>query len=246
VKWRFIPFKRYDPYVKIALNEVAINSVRKDNRRIIWFAGWKPSCINIGYGQRIRDVINLEGANKLGLAIVRRQGGGGAMYLDEKGEITWNIIALEEFFSNDPNKIYEKVCGKVVDALGDIGISAKHKPINDVVTEKGKISGATLKRVNGVVYIAGTLLYDVNKQILEKILRPEKDIGKRKSLPEKEKRVTAVCKESRASFEETLEILKRNFLKDIEYEEIDWSKEELLNAEELAKKYKRREWIFRK
>lgn len=246
MKWRFIPFKRYDPYIKIALNEVAINSVRKDNRRIIWFAGWKPSCINIGYGQRIRDVINLEGANKLGLAIVRRQGGGGAMYLDEKGEITWNIIAPEEYFPKNINKIYEKVCNSVVEALKELDITSRHKPINDVVTEKGKISGATLKRDNGIVYIAGTLLYDVNKQILEKILRPEKDIGKRKSLPEKEKRVTAVCKESRASFKETLEILKRNFLKDIEYEEIDWSKEELLNAEELAKKYKRREWIFRK
>jgi lipoate---protein ligase len=246
VKWRFIPFKRYDPYVKIALNEIAINSVRKDNRGIIWFAGWKPSCVNIGYGQNIREVVNLDEIKKRNLMLVRRQGGGGAMYLDEKGEITWNIIAPEEFFPKDPNKIYEKVCGKVVDALREMSIKAKHKPINDVMTEKGKISGVTLKKDDGVVYIAGTLLYEVNKKILEKILRPEKDMGKRKSFPEKEKKVTAVCKESGASFEETLELLKNNFLKNTRYEEEYWSEEELLNAEKLAKKYKSEEWIYQK
>jgi lipoate---protein ligase len=246
VKWRFIPFKRYDPYIKIALNGVSINSVKSSGIGIIWLAGWKQSCINIGFGQKINDVLDLKEAKKRKLLIVRRQGGGGPMYLDEKGEITWNIIAPGKYFSNNVNGIYKQVSKRLIAALGEIGISAKYKPINDIVTKKGKISGMTMKKAEEIVYVAGTLLYSVDKSVLDKLLRPEKDIGKRKSLPEKEKKVSCVGKECNASLNETLEVLAKHLLMGINYEKTNWSKEELLNAEKLAKKYRDVKWIYQK
>ncbi len=244
--WRFIPFKKYKPFVKIALNDIVVDSVRKTNRPVVWLAGWKPSCINIGYGQHIRDVVNLEEAKKHKIPIVRRQGGGGAMFLSEKGEISWSVVAPQKYFPDNPNKIYERVCARIVNALKDLGVKAWHKPINDVVTDKGKISGATIKKVKDIVYVAGTLLYAADADLMRKLLRPERDHLKRQKIPEKFKQVAAVSRLCNASFEQTINALKDNLLKGVEFTKSNWSKEEMFQAKELSKKYRSQEWLFQK
>ena len=240
--WRFIPYKKYDPYVKTALNQVAIESVKKTRQPLIWLAGWSKNCLNVGYRQKISKVINVEEAKKQKLPIVRRQGGGGAMYLSKDGEITWNLIAPAHYFPKNPNKVYELVCGKIVDALKELGILAKHKPINDVVTEKGKISGATIKTDQYTTYIAGTLLYTEDQKQMLKLLRPEKDTIKGK--PEKDRKISAISQESNASFKEVIAMLKRNLLKGLDYKEEHWRVHELTKAQELAKKYQSKAWLY--
>ena len=246
MKWRFIPFKFYNPYEKIALNEVAVDSVKKTGISIVWLAGWKPSCVNIGYGQHVRDVVNLEEAKKRKIPVVRRQGGGGAMFLSEKGEISWSVVAPQEFFPDNPNKIYERVCGRIVNALKDLGIKSWHKPINDVMTDRGKISGATIKRDGNVVYVGGTLLYNVDAELMRKLLRPERDNLKREKVPEQFKKVASVKELANAGFADTINALKDNLLKGIEFSKSKWSKEEMSSAKELSKKYQSKEWLYQK
>lgn len=246
MNWRFIPFKKYSPHLKIALNEVVVDSVRRTGVPVVWLAGWKPSCVNIGYGQHIRDVVNLEEAQKRKISIVRRQGGGGAMFLSEKGEISWSVVAPERFFPKNPNRIYERVCARVVNALKDLGITARHKPVNDVVTENGKVSGATVKKENGVVYVGGTFLYDVNAELMRKLLRPERDHLKRQKVPEEFKKVAAVSRLCKASFGQTLSALKDNLLKGVDFTEGYWTQKEVSMAKRLAVKYRSEEWLFQK
>lgn len=245
-KWRFISFKKYDPFLKIALNEVVVDSVKKTGIPVVWLAGWKPSCVNIGYGQHVRDVVNLEEAKKRKISIVRRQGGGGAMFLSEKGEISWSVVAPERFFPKNPNEIYERVCARIVNALKDLGIKSWHKPVNDVVTDKGKISGATIKKEGSVVYVGGTLLYSVDAELMRKLLRPERDHLKRQKVPEKFKQVASVSRLCKASFSATINALKDNLLKGVDFTAGKWSKEELALARNLANKYKSKEWVYQR
>ena len=244
--WRFIRFKKYDPYLKIALNEVVVDSVKKTGVPVVWLAGWKPSCVNIGYGQHVRDVVNIEEAQKRKIPVVRRQGGGGAMFLSEKGEISWSVVAPEHFFPKNPNRIYERVCARIVNTLKDLGIKSWHKPVNDVVTDKGKISGATIKKDGSVVYVGGTLLYSVDSELMRSLLRPERDHLKRDKIPETFKSVACVSDLCSASFKHAIEALRENLLKGVEYVEDDWSKEEFLMAKKLSEKYKSDEWLFQK
>lgn len=242
--WRYIPFRHYNPFLKIALNEVAISSSKKSP--IVWLAGWKPSCVNIGYGQHIAEVVNLPEAKKRKLLVVRRQGGGGAMLLSENGEISWSIVAPETFFPENPNEIYERVCARIVSALKDLKINAWHKPINDVVCSEGKLSGVTIKKEAGVVYVGGTLLYSVDEKLLRAVLRPERDHLKREKKPEMFKQVTSVSNLCSASFDETVAALKDNLLKGVNFSEDNWSGEELSQAKLLVKKYRGKEWIYQK
>ncbi len=243
MKWRFIPFRHYNPYLKTALNEISIESVINTKVPIFWLSGWENNCVNLGVSQKVNEVLNLYEVKKNDISIVRRQGGGGTTFLSKSGEITWNIASSKEFFPGDINEIYKFICNKIVEVLKDLGINSSHKIINDVITEKGKISGATLKKVGDVIYIAGTLLYDVDKELMNKILRPENDSNKI-SISEKDKKITCIRNENDVSFEEVLNSLERVVLQDYEYEVSDWTSEELEKAEILKEKYSSEEWVY--
>ncbi|MFB6100374.1 MAG: biotin/lipoate A/B protein ligase family protein [Candidatus Nanohalobium sp.] len=243
---RFIPFKRYSPYFKTGLNKALMESARDSGETVIFLAGWDRKCVNLGYSQVFEEEVNVEEFQKRDdVELVRRQGGGGATFLTPEGEITWGIVAPEEKFPDDVNRIYEEVCGRIAEGLEQIGIDAEHEPVNDVVTEKGKISGATLKREGGVVYIGGTLIYEADPEEMFSLLTPSDDKKKGKQVEDYRERVSSVRKESDASFDEAKQALKDALLEGRDFEVSELSDSEVERAEELADKYRDGEWLYR-
>lgn len=242
---RFIPFQYYDPYFKTGLNEALMDSVRDSKETVIFISGWEKDCVNIGYSQKIEQEINRKEVEKREIEIVRRQGGGGTTYLTRDGEITWGIIAPTKEFEQDVNKIYENICSKLARGLSSMGIEAKHEPINDIVTENGKISGATLKREDGVTYIGGTLIYKANVDEMFRILTPPKEKLDDKDIENFEQRITSVKKESDASFDQAVGAVKKGLLGDRKFSESSLTDEEIRKAESLADKYSEEKWLYR-
>lgn len=244
--YRFIPFQRYDPYFKTGLNTALMESVRDGSGPVVFLSGWDRNCVNLGYSQSFEEEVDTEEFRKRDdVILVRRQGGGGTTYLTRKGEITWGLVAPEEEFPDDVNQVYEQVCGAIAEGLSSIGIDAEHEPINDIVTEKGKISGATMKREDGVVYVGGTLLYEINPEEMFTLLTPGEDKLKDKQIEDFRDRVSSVSKESDADFDGAVEALKNGLLEGKEWEESELEKKEMMRAEELADKYSDKEWLYR-
>lgn len=243
--WRFISFERHDPYFKTGLNKALMESVRNGSNPIIFLAGWDRKCVNLGYSQSFQEEVDVEEFEKRDdVTLVRRQGGGGATFLTPEGEITWGIVAPEDNYPDDVNKIYEDVCGKIAEGLEKIGIKAEHEPVNDIVTENGKISGATLKREGGVVYIGGTLIYQTDPEEMFSLLTPNEDKLKDKQIEDFRERVTSVQQESEAGFDEAVEALKKGLTEGISIEQSQLKETEIERARELAIKYSGREWLY--
>lgn len=240
--WRFIPFKHYEPNLRLALNKVSFESVQNGGDPIISLSGWKPSCVNIGYTQKLNDVLDLNEIEKQNILIVRRESAGGATYLSEEGDICWSIVANENYFPKDLQEIYIFATNKIIKTLNELGIDAWHKPINDVMTEQGKISGTALKKEKKCVYVHGTLLYKIDKNLMNKILKPENDHQKKEKIKEMNKKVTSISNLIDISFEEVVQILTQKLLENLKYEKSDWTKEELEKAKILAKSYSSKEW----
>jgi lipoate-protein ligase A len=245
-EWRYIPFQHYNPYFKTGLNKALMESVREGSEPVVFLSGWKPNAVNLGYSQSFEEEVNQEEFDERDdVVLVRRQGGGGATYLTEDGEITWGIVAPEEEFPDDVNKVYQQVCKTIAEGLEEIGIEAEHQPINDIVTDDGKISGATMKRKDGVVYVGGTLLYSVDAEEMFSLLTPDEDKLKDKQIKEFRERVSSVENESDASFDEAVEALKKGLLEDREFRVSELTDTEVERAEELADKYSSEEWLYR-
>ena len=245
--YRLIPFEEYEPNLRLALNKIALESVVNGEDPIISLSGWKPSCINIGYTQKINNVLNIEEIKKQNIQIVRRESAGGAMYLGEKNDICWGIIEKNQNKEENVNltNIYKQTCQIIINALSEMNIKSKHKIINDVILENGngKISGSAIKQIKNITYIHGTLLYKINKEILNKILKPECDHQKKEKITESNKKLSSISLESNTTFENAIKILEKYLTTGKKYYIKPWTKQEIEKAEILAKQYSSKEWI---
>jgi len=127
----------------------------------------------VHYLQSIEKEVNLPACEKYGVDVTRRITGGGAVYHDYDGEITYSIVAPEA----DPKmpadilESYELICGAIVNGLAGLGVDAEFKPVNDIVAGGKKISGNAQTRRHGVILQHGTILVDSDIRRMFQVLR---------------------------------------------------------------------------
>ena len=167
-EWRFLDTGAKDAYHNMALDE-AIATARSRNLvpNTIRFYRWKPSAVSIGYFQSMEEEVDTSACKAMGVDYVRRITGGGAVYHDYNGELTYSIIVSErhKIIPRNILESYGVLCSGLVLGLKILGIPAEFKPINDIVVEDRKISGNAQTRRMGVIQQHGTILRRVDPKL---------------------------------------------------------------------------------
>lgn len=234
--WRVVPLEVHDAYLNMGIDEAMLEFVRDGKAwPTIRFYRWKPSAVSIGTFQSMEKEVNLERCKELGVNCIRRITGGGAVYHDFFGEITYSVIAPLSYFPLGIRESYKFICGWIIDGLGTLGIEASFVPINDVLVAGKKISGNAQTRKQGVLLQHGTVLYSTDVRTMFSVLNVSAEKISDKMIKSAEERVTSVSKHSKASIEELYEALEKGFTRDKEFEHGKLTKEELARAEELAR-----------
>jgi lipoate-protein ligase A len=140
------------------------------------FYRWKPSAVSIGKFQELENEAQLENCRKNGVDVVRRITGGGTVYHDAEGEITYSMIANKEILAKDVTAVYAKIYAGIAEALKILGITADFsqgdaKTCPNLTVNGKKISGSAQSHKKGVVLQHGTLLVDVNLEKMFTFLR---------------------------------------------------------------------------
>lgn len=247
MKYRLIRFQYFDAFTNMALDEAIMEAVRSGiNAPTIRLYGWKPAAVSIGIFQGIRNEVNLDVAHQAGVDIVRRQTGGGAVYHDTLGEVTYSIIAPLEHFPVNVLRSYEVICEDIIVALAQLGISANFSPVNDILCNGQKISGNAQTRRKGVFLQHGTILYSVDVEQMFSLLNVNEIKLTDKLIKSVKKRVTSVSDQSSASMQDLQQALEYGFSRNREIEIGTYTNAELVRAAELAKeKFQTEAWNFR-
>ncbi|MFA5558531.1 MAG: biotin/lipoate A/B protein ligase family protein [Methanofastidiosum sp.] len=135
------------------------------------FYSFYPSCVSIGYFQSLKSSIDIDHCNRNNIDYVRRITGGGNVFHDCSGEITYSIVMSEK---NAPENIldsFEFLYGGIIEGLKKLNINANFKPLNDLMLNSKKLSGSAQTRKLGVILQHGTLMYNTNIELMERILR---------------------------------------------------------------------------
>jgi lipoate-protein ligase A len=245
MKWRVLSLETHDAYFNMALDEAISESVRVGSSLpTIRFYNWSPNAVSIGYFQSIRDEVNLEVCRELCVDCIRRWTGGGAVYHDFDGEITYSVIAPVSLFPKNIIESYGLICGWLVKGLGSLGIEAEFKPVNDILVKGKKISGSAQTRRSGILLQHGTLLYGLDLKTMFSVLNVSRQKITDKMIKSAEERVTCVGMHCNRGKMEVYEALVNAFTEGKDYEYGTFSIDELARAKELAEqKYKSDEWI---
>jgi len=243
MNWRILPFETHTAAMNMGIDQAVMESVAHGSQPTIRFWRWNPSAVSIGYFQSLGDEINIEKCKELGIDAVRRITGGGAVYHDYEGEITYSIIGKESIFPTGITESYNKLCGYVVNSLKNVGIESEFKPINDILVAGKKISGNAQTRRGGVLLQHGTVIYDLDVKKMFSLLKVSQEKISDKMIQAAEERVTRVLDHMQISMNDLHKALLEGFTSDKEHEHGKLTKEELKRAKELAEtKYSQRDW----
>ncbi len=246
MRWRIIGLETHDAYFNMAADE-AIGSMVHAGRAdpTIRFYTWKPSAVSIGHFQSMIDEVDVDKCRALGVDYVRRKTGGGAVYHDSEGEITYSVIAPEDLFPKNVIESYKVICGWIVDALSSLGIGADFAPINDIVVGGRKISGNAQSRHEGIVLQHGTVLYGFDPEKMFSLLKVSSEKISDKMIKDVRDRVTCVRDHSGASRGDLYEALLESFVKGKEHQMGALDPDELEDIGRLIKNtYKTDAWNF--
>lgn len=256
-QWRLIWYEGADNcYYNMGLDKAIQKAVStKSVSNTIRLYRWQPSAVSIGYFQSMTKVIDVQKCKEFGVDYIRRLTGGGAVYHDYEGEITYSINCLDSNpkLPQDIMKIYEKICSGIVIGLKKLGIESQFKPINDInlVSNDKKISGNALTRRDGVVLQHGTILRKVNVDKMFMLLIVPDEKLKTKLISSAKERVTSLEEELGLApqFSKIREALISGFeeIFDIELIHQKITKEEQKEAKKIAKElFQDKQFLFKR
>jgi len=237
--------KEHNAYENMGIDEALLYLSPQPTLRLYF---WNPPAVSIGYFQSMREEVDVEKARKMGVDLVRRITGGGAVY--HKYEITYSFVAPKEMFPGSILSSYRKICYPLVLTLRKLGLNAEIGGVNDVVVNGRKISGSAQTRKKGRILQHGTLLIDVDVDEMFQLLLVPSEKLKDKIVRDVKKRVTSLKHQGvEVDREELAKIMAESFSEffEMEIEESRLTNEEMELAEKLrVDKYERDEWNFRR
>ena len=150
-----------NPFVNLAAEQWLFAHLEPPER--ILFLCVNEVSVVIGRHQNPWVECNVPALRAEGIPLVRRQSGGGTVYHDH-GNLNYTFLAGNEDYDQ------EGQFGVVIDALGDLGITAERSGRNDLLTQGKKVSGSAFKYKRDRSFHHGTLLLEADTERLHGLL----------------------------------------------------------------------------
>ena len=175
---RLLKLATHNAFVNMSVDEAILTARAIDKApSTLRLYQWNPSAVSIGKNQQAENELNLENCRKLGVNVVRRISGGGTVFHDSQGEVTYALIAeISDLGVKDNLAVYAKVYAGIKDALRILGITADfnegdQKNCPNLNVNGKKISGSAQARKRDTVLQHGTLLLDVDLEKMFTLIR---------------------------------------------------------------------------
>ncbi|MBU0733867.1 MAG: DUF116 domain-containing protein [Proteobacteria bacterium] len=155
------------------------------------FLQFRPHCALVGFHQCVAQEIRQDFCRQKGVDINRRITGGGAVYFGED-TLGWELIAGKDVASRDVYTLYRMLCEAAIDGLRSLGVDASFRPVNDIEVHGRKISGTGGTEAREAFLFQGTLLVDLDIQVMLRALRVPTEKLKDKEISSLKERMTCL------------------------------------------------------
>ena len=166
--------------MNMALDATAAETVRNGGPASVRVYEWSPSTLSLGYAQD-PDTIAWDYCNRKGIEVTRRPTGGGAIYHDAVGDISYSIVVPREALPENLTDAYQQLCQPLLSTFAELdiqvdfasedrepayepacylrGLHSAHDLVVPTAAGERKISGNAQHRQREVVVQHGSILY---------------------------------------------------------------------------------------
>ncbi len=121
--------------------------------------------ICIGYFQEAAKEIDLNFCREHKLPVIRRETGGGAVYIDS-GQMFVQWICQPGFLPRKVDQRFQLFNKALIETYKFFGIQAYHYPVNDVHVNGKKIVGTGAATIGNAEVVTGNFLFDFNIELM--------------------------------------------------------------------------------
>lgn len=247
--WQLVQPGPLSPLMHLALDQVLAEEVGEGRRApTLRFWEWASPAVVIGSFQSVKNEVDAENAEKYGFPVVRRISGGGAMFIEPAGAVTYSLYAPVDLVQGMTfADSYAFLDEWAVQGLKSLGIDASYVPLNDIASPSGKIGGAAQKRLgNGGVLHHVTMAYDMDGDRMTQVLRIGREKLSDKGTTSAAKRVDPLRSQTGLDRAEIIDRLVDTFRSAHGLVDGALTDAELARAEQLvAEKFGTSEWLHR-
>jgi lipoate-protein ligase A len=236
---KLIQWTDTDAYFNLAAEEYIFQNMDKQqDYAMLW---QNRNAVIIGKHQNTIEEVNQDFVLDNDIQVVRRQSGGGAVYHD-LGNLNYSFVINTQTSLYD----FKALSQPIVQALREFGVEVDFTGRNDLVLDGKKISGVAQMIKQGRLLHHGTLLFNSNLGILERVLAVKQAKIESKGIKSIRSRVTNICEHAP---EVTIEQFKTAFAKTLaseqEVELYQFSEQDRTAITTLAdKKYSTWDWNY--
>jgi len=124
----------------------------------------------IGFHQELEKEVDVEYCRAHGLPMVRREVGGGAVYLD-KNQVFMQWIFHRDALPPDVGDRFALYVKPLVETYHALGIPANYRPFNDVHVQGKKIGGTGAAQMGLAQVVVGSLMFGFNFETMSQVLK---------------------------------------------------------------------------
>ena len=123
-----------------------------------------------GRHQVMENEVNVDFCHQNNIAMYRRKSGGGCVYADE-GNLMVSYISP----STHSEQVFQSYLDQMSNTLSQLGYNAVKSSHNDIMIGEHKVSGNACFALPQATIVHGTLLYNVNFEILQQAITPSRE-----------------------------------------------------------------------
>jgi lipoate-protein ligase A len=137
---------------------------------VLILVGTSEPYVCVGMHQDIEAEVDLEYCTAAGLPVLRRNVGGGAVYLDGN-QIFFQFVVPVDRAPRRLETMYSFFVAPVLDVYHGLGIPARLRPINDIHVNDRKIGGTGAAQIEDATVFVGSFLLDFDTQTMARCLK---------------------------------------------------------------------------
>lgn len=154
---------------------------------------WSSPSVTVGYFQKLDETVNTDFCRKNGISVTRRVTGGGTVLHHKELTYSFTLPVKKKIVPESVEDSFRYIISPIINSIRLLSLEAEYRPVNDIIIKNRKVSGSAQVRKRGVLQQHGTLILDLDRELICSSLKRDSEKLKIRGFKKTSDSLTSLC-----------------------------------------------------